>query len=199
MKQPSRKEVPDPRKYYNRKGFFAISAQAAVGADYKVLFLSTKHAGFTHDSTAFSSTTLAQYLEKVEAHGGMPNWASVAADEAYPKKGRVITPFSGRALPVWKDSFNFYLSSALIFVEQAFGMIVGRWGVFWPPMKCDLKKATLIIQVCCKLHNFIIDRESTIFETPHQDEENYIEGSPTVWIQDELALTEEHRRGIRRD
>jgi DDE superfamily endonuclease len=49
---------PVPQKYYNRKGFYALSIQACVSAYYKIIYVSAKHAGSTHDSTAFMSTPL---------------------------------------------------------------------------------------------------------------------------------------------
>jgi DDE superfamily endonuclease len=134
---PTAAESADARKYFNRKGFFAISVQAAVSASYRVTFLSAKHAGSTHDSTSFTSTVLYDHLSVSENDGGLPSWAVVAADDAYGNGsagGRIITPFSGRNLDTEKDSFNFYLSSIRITVEQVFGVIVSRWGILWSPL-----------------------------------------------------------------
>jgi hypothetical protein len=55
---------PDTPKYYNRKGFFAISVQASVSASYKVTFVSAMHAGSAPDSTAFLSTSLHSHLSR---------------------------------------------------------------------------------------------------------------------------------------
>jgi hypothetical protein len=85
-----------------------------------VTFISAKHAGSTHDSTAFSSTALFEHLLRSEEDGGLPSWAAVAADDAYGNGsagGRIITSYSGRNLDVERDSFNFYLSSLRIIVE----------------------------------------------------------------------------------
>jgi hypothetical protein len=43
-------------------------------------------------------------------------------------------------------------------VERAFGILVQRWGVFWRPLRVKFDKIPLLIRVCCKLHNFCIDR-----------------------------------------
>jgi hypothetical protein len=85
---------PDPRKYFNRKGVFAISVQACVTASYKVSFVSAMHVGSRHDSTAFLSSSLHAHLLKKEEDGGLPSWACVAADNAYGNGaagGRVLT------------------------------------------------------------------------------------------------------------
>jgi hypothetical protein len=67
---PTAADCSNPTSYYNRKGFYAICVQAAVLAYYKVCLLSTKHAGSTHDSTAFGSTSMHAYLLKAEQEGG---------------------------------------------------------------------------------------------------------------------------------
>jgi DDE superfamily endonuclease len=85
---------PDPRKYYNRKGFFAISVQAWVSASYRVTFVTAMHAGSKLDRTAFLVTSIHSHLSKKEEDGGLPSWARVAADNAYGNGaagGRVLT------------------------------------------------------------------------------------------------------------
>jgi DDE superfamily endonuclease len=87
---------PDPRKYYNRQGLYALSIQACMSVNCKTFYVSAKHAGFTHDSTAFMSTPLHTLLDRSKVDGGLPDWASVAADNAYGNGSacdRVPTPF----------------------------------------------------------------------------------------------------------
>jgi DDE superfamily endonuclease len=122
---------PDPRKYYNRKGF-AICVQACVSASYNISIVSAMHAGSTHDSTAFMSTPHYTHLSKSEQDGGLPAWCQVSADNAYGNGatgGRIVTLYSGN-LTSRQDAFNFYLSSLRILVEQVFGVIVGRFAYF---------------------------------------------------------------------
>jgi hypothetical protein len=89
---------PDPRKYYNRKGFFAICVQACVSALYKISFVSAMHAYSSHDSTAFMSTPLYTHLSKSEQDGDLPALCHVAAGNAYGNGaagGGILTPYSG--------------------------------------------------------------------------------------------------------
>jgi nuclease HARBI1 len=73
IRAPSSSECPSTRSFFNRKGFFAINVQAVVGADYSVLYLSSKHAGLTHDSTAFHSTAFLKFLSIVSGEiGALP-------------------------------------------------------------------------------------------------------------------------------
>ena len=38
------------------------------------------------------------------------------------------------------------------------GTLIQRWGVFWRPIRVDFARIPLLIRVCCKLHNFLIER-----------------------------------------
>lgn len=157
IQRPSVADAPNPVSYYNRKGFFALNVQAAVGADFKVQFLSAVTAGSCHDSTAFSACGLSAYLA---ADASLPDGFWVAADDAYVAGKRVLTPWPDRNLPWERDSFKFYQSSCRIFVEQVFGQVVSRWGVLWRPLRFSLSTSTRVIFVCVRLHNFLIERRS---------------------------------------
>jgi len=188
ISQPKISETPDPRKYYNRKGFFALCVQVAVGADYKFLFVSARHAGGTHDSTAFQATQLHEFIER----GVLPSWAKIAADDAYVNGDYTLTPYGGYGLSQEQDAFNLYLSSCRMAVEQAFGMLVSRFGIFWSPLRFGLAKYTLILMVACKLHNFIIESgDLSYFDSLEVADENNVAGKPVVYLQNDLH-TEQH-------
>jgi DDE superfamily endonuclease len=130
-----------------------------VSVNCKIIYVSAKHARFTHDSTAFMSTPLHTLLDRSKVDGGLPDWASVADENAYGNGSacdRVPTPFPS-ALSSRKEAFNDCLSSVRILVEQAFGVTVVRWGILWSPKRYTLKKATRVVVVVCKLHTFFID------------------------------------------
>lgn len=124
------------------------------GLSYNVF--SATHAGSMHDSTASQSSSRHKLL--MTTRSWLPPWATVAADNAFQNKMHAITPYSGQGLTQKENAFNFYLSSCRTTLEQAFGMIVGRFGILWSPLRHDLKKSSLIIVVCCRLHSFIIDQ-----------------------------------------
>ena len=128
--------------------------QALCDAEGRFTFASTRCAGPTHDATAFAITGLQTALEKKKI---LPEGYWIAGDEAYPCSEYLLTPWSGRDLPSDKDSFNFYHSRLRTIIECAFGMLVMRWGVFWRPLRVPLCKIPLMIGVCMKLHNFVVD------------------------------------------
>ena len=51
----------------------------------------------------------------------------------------LLTPWPKHQLAgddgIFADSFNFYHSIHRIHVEQAFGVFVKRWGIFWKPLQ----------------------------------------------------------------
>jgi DDE superfamily endonuclease len=132
----------------------------------------------------------------------------MAADNAYVNGaagGRVLTPYAG-ILTKRQDSFNYYLSSLRILVEQVFGVIVGCFGALWSPMRCTLVKAARIVVVCCKLHNFIIEerlrREGSDIDhgagaPGGSDPDNHVLGAPDVISQGDLHCEPEVARHVR--
>jgi hypothetical protein len=91
-------------QYYNRKGYFALNMQAGVDGDARFLWTSIITSGGTHDALAFACSPLSRWLER----GGLPAHLFILGDEASAASPQVLTPFSGRNLPVEHDSFNFF-------------------------------------------------------------------------------------------
>ena len=121
---------------------------------------------------------------------------SVAADDAYANSRHVLTPYGGFGLSQRQDAFNFYLSSCRITVEQAFGMLVSRFGIFWSPLRFSVACNTLIVVVCCKIHNYLLaTNDQTYFETLDTAEQNEVQGNPFVHTQNNLHLEQEMQRG----
>jgi hypothetical protein len=52
--------------------------------------------------------------------------------------------------------FQFLLSAMRQCIERAFGMFVGRWGIFRRPLTFGAQKWGLVLGVCAKLHNYCI-------------------------------------------
>lgn len=64
----------------------------------------------------------------------------IAGDEAYVCTEQLITPFPATRSKVDSaaDRFKFYLSSHRIHIEQAFGILLSRWGLLWKPLQFSL-------------------------------------------------------------
>jgi DDE superfamily endonuclease len=143
----------------------AFCIQAICDSKYRFMIASALCPGSTHDSVVFAVSSLSTFLQR-SPNDGLPQGFFVAADEAYSCSDRVLTPWPGRGLPCEKDCFNFWLSSARIHIEQSFGMLVGRRGVVWRRIRWSVVRASQIIVVCMKQHNFIVDRESIAVPEP---------------------------------
>jgi hypothetical protein len=55
-----------------------------------------------------------------------------------------------------KDAFYYYLSLNRQVIEQALGILVQRWGIFWRPLRLSMHHHGVAICVACQLHNLCI-------------------------------------------
>jgi hypothetical protein len=144
------------RKYFCRKGYYALPLQVVCDSSNRFLFMSGRTAGSTHDSLAFSVSTLCEALANSSLRDGY--W--IAGDEAYNFSDSLLTPWpsSVAKTDVARDAFNFYQSSLRIHIEQAFGQLVRRFGIFWKPIQFSIHSVLALVHACMCIHNFIIDQ-----------------------------------------
>lgn len=155
MRKPSHIEVDgDVHSFFTRKGYYAYGMQAFVDSSCRFLNISMQVCSSTHDSTAY----ILSDLSKAIRDGRLPSWAHIVLDEAYVNTTQELSPYKGKNLGLYEDSFNYHLSLHRQVVERAFGLLVGRWGIFWRPLCVSFHKIPLIIRVACKLHNLCVDR-----------------------------------------
>jgi len=150
---PSADEVPNPISFRNRKGCFGIVVMAGCDSKTRFRMLSCNFCGSTNDCLAWELTHLYSQLMA----GRLRKCYFAIGDEIFNCNEIMLTPYGGRNIGVWRDSFNYHLSRMRQCIERAFGILTRRWGIFWRPLQCDPSKWTLIIQVCAKLHNVCID------------------------------------------
>jgi DDE superfamily endonuclease len=142
-----------PKEYRNRKQFFAIVCQGLCDAQRRFLLFNCASPGSTHNSLAFSQTRLWEHISE-----GLVDHYYIAADNAYPLVGSILKPFPRKnRKEAWEESFNENLSSLQVTIENAFGVLIQRWGIFWRALRYDPPEATRVIMCCVRLHNFCID------------------------------------------
>jgi hypothetical protein len=137
---------------------YAIPAQALVDANYSVLYLSAKCAGSTPDGISWASSTLGLRL----CREALPTGFWIAGDAAYRCRNGIVTPWTaGKLLDdefgVSRDTFNFYNSSLRMHVEQAFEMLVLRFGILWRKLMFSLQANVLVLAAHFHLHHFCIE------------------------------------------
>ena len=144
----------NPALFYCRKGYYAIPVQALVDHSYRFLCASANCVGSTHDSLSHSSSKLGIYL--MRGLLGKAYW--IAGEEAYICTECLLTPYPASQLPgfIFRQSFNFFLSSMRMHVEQAFGMLKAKWLIL-DHLKFNTEKCSSLILLTMKLHNYCMD------------------------------------------
>jgi hypothetical protein len=128
--------------------------------------------------------------------GRLPSDFYIIGDEAFSCNDQLLVPYGGRGLGVWKDSFNYHLSSMRQCIERAFALYVQRWGIVWRALRTDFNRWPLVLTVCAKLHNFCIDRQVPVFR--RRWAEDCRDGdTPDILLNEEPV--ENHRMGNTRD
>lgn len=136
------------------EGYYAYGMQAFVDSNCKSINISMQVCFSTHDSTDH----ILSGLSKAIRNERVPSWAHIVLDEAYVNTPQELSPYKEDNLGVYEDSFNFHLSLHRQVVERAFGILVGRWGIFLRLLRVAFDKIPLITRVACKLHNLCVDR-----------------------------------------
>ena len=131
-------------------------------------------------------TTLAA---AVEAHTWCPDYFLVG-DEAYVCTENLLTPFPGNELSNERSSYNYFISRMRQTIERSFGILVARCGIFWRPLKVNMKRWGLVIACCIKLHNLCIETqgEHAAIRVPDED---LVWGSTPI----RTPVTQDNRRG----
>jgi len=114
--------------------------------------MSCTRSGSVHQSAAFASTLLGRRLMYPSVQDRavaelIADECRIVADEAYGASELLAVPCPrGGGENRWKDSHNFHQSASRIHTEQAFVMLVWRWGVFWRPLRVPNRKRPDLIR-----------------------------------------------------
>jgi len=150
-----------PVDYFNRKGFYSIVLQAVVDHNKKFLDICVGWPGSTHDSRVLTNSNLYNKFNN-------PNNLAISSfnnkyilgDGGYPNLGWLIVPYKdiGRGLTQKQTYFNLKHSQTRIKVEQAFGLLKGRWRCLSHNLEVSFEIVSHIITACCVLHNICEER-----------------------------------------
>lgn len=164
----------------------------ACDASYKFIFVDAGSPGADGDMNVFARTDFGACILNNGRSLNFPSDAAIRGvqtpfffigDDAFPLTQRLMKPFSMKrnsSLSNEEKVFNYRLSRARRTIENAFGILVMRWGCLRTEFLCSPEKVKIIVGACCALHNFLIDR-SQIYTTPnhfdrYDEEGNLIEG-----------------------
>lgn len=186
---PFLSEHSNPSSFKNRKCCYGILALAIADLSGKFLMFNVNNTGSTHDSIAWEISA----VKKKIADGDLPEDLFLIGDEAFSCTNQMQSPWPGRGIGRWKDSYNYHLSSSRQCVERAFGIYVKRWGILQRRLACDFERWSLVATVCAKLHNVCCD--SNIPAPSRWMEDVRPEDLPIVFLNDdneEFVATDKH-------
>ncbi|CAB1114698.1 unnamed protein product [Ectocarpus sp. CCAP 1310/34] len=149
----------------SKETVFSILWQATCDANYRFCSMSCIAPGSTNDWTAWNHSDLSTAVKN------LPPGFYMLGDAAYPLSDHLLTPYPGRGLPLDKDAFNFYLSQLRVRIEQAFGILVGQWGILWKPLRVQFAGRCDLITALFRLHNFLRDEKVTPIHRSEEDAE----------------------------
>jgi hypothetical protein len=115
--------------------------------------------GLCADIIAWQDSQLHKYIEVDKM---LDPKCFIIGDEAFTNTQQFLSPWPGRGIDRYRDSFNYWLSHSLQCAEQSFGMLTQRWGIFWRPFVSSLHRWSSIVLACMKLHYLCLDRNIDI-------------------------------------
>jgi len=155
--------------YYNYKGFFSIIMLALVDGDYKFIWVDAGTNGSSSDAQIFNTCELKEMVESdllgIPPAQPFPGGDTdvpffFIADDAFALKPWLMKPYSKRDMSPEEIAFNYRLSRGRRIVENAFGILVNRFGCLMTTMRVKPETATDIVLSCCCLHNLLRDAYS---------------------------------------
>ncbi|XP_035204963.1 protein ALP1-like [Stegodyphus dumicola] len=155
--------------YFNYKGSHSIVLMAACDASYLFTMVDIGNFGRISDGGIFSASNLGKKLSRdkefLPGYKKLPKSSKClphvfVGDEAFGLKENFMRPYSGRNLSNSKRIFNYRLSRARRCIENTFGILTARWRILRNPIIAQPQTATLVVQACCCLHNFLMKYES---------------------------------------
>jgi DDE superfamily endonuclease len=151
-----------PVDYFNRKGFYSIILQAVVDHKKKFLDICVGWPGSTHDSRVLINSNIYNRFNTNQNNlvSNYFNNKYILGDGGYPNLSWLIVPYKdiGRGLTQKQTYFNFKHSQTRIKVEQAFGLLKGRWRCLLHNLEISFEIVSHIITACCILHNICEER-----------------------------------------
>ena len=152
-------------EYFNRKQYYSIVIQGVADASFKFLDVSTGYPGSIHDARILRLSKLQREIDQgtwlntpSKRIGGSEVGPLLVGDSAYPLSVWLMKPF--KQTPTLTESqlrFNRALSQARVVIEQAFGILKGRWRCLYKLLDEKTSRVPTTIMACCVLHNICID------------------------------------------
>lgn len=159
-----RKPPGSGSQYYNYKKFFSVVLLAVVNANYEFIMVDVGINGRISDGGVLGITDFGQALANKTLNLPNPDILPnsnkklpfvFVGDEAFALTENFMKPFSQTGLTPDEAVFNYRESRARRIVENAFGILACRFGVFQRPITVNVEKVSTVVLACCYLHNYL--------------------------------------------
>ena len=159
--KPSRRDTNVPADFYcARKGFNSVVLQGVCDADLLFWNVCCTMPGGTTDSGALKVSSLYAQLvarsilqEPVVLVRGTRVRPYLLADAGYPSREYMLRNFKPADGNVDKIRFDMQMNAGRVLVENAFGLLKGRWRIL-KRANCSVLRLPKVAAACCVLHNF---------------------------------------------
>ena len=147
---------------------------AVVNANYEFIMVDVGINGRISDGGVFSYTEFGREFPNkslnIPEPAQLPNSEKrlpfvLLGDDAFAMADNFMKPYPQTGLSLDKKIFNYRLSRARRVVENAFGILVRRFGLFQKQISLSPKKAQIIVLACCYLHNYLRKRQPRTYIT----------------------------------
>jgi hypothetical protein len=131
---PKKRETQRRNDYRSgHKKRIGLNVQALCDAKLRFLLISVLCPGKTNDWSAYGKSVMRNLVE------ALPEDFYILGDAAYVNSEHLLAPYPGKKLEGREDTFNYYQSQLRIRIEMAFAQLVGRFGIFWRPLRVPLR------------------------------------------------------------
>lgn len=178
--------------YYNYKGFYSIVLMALVNAKKEFVMVGARMNGRISDGGVLYYSKFGELMQKkalnLPGPTSLPNTNELfpyvfVADEAFALHMHLMKPYAQKSLTPSRHAFNKRLSRARVVVENGFGILASRFGIFQIAIKLEPRKASIITMACCYLHNFLARESEQIYFSTSDANEGRSEENSLVQLQ----------------
>lgn len=137
-------------------------------ADYKFIFVDIGCNGRISDAGVLNRSDLRTVLNNADKYFPSDKIIgnnrklpySIIGDDAFGLENHVLKPYPYNSTEKSKRIFNFRLSHARQTIEHSFGILANRFRVLQTQIYLRPEKVKKIVQVCCVLHNYLLQKNS---------------------------------------
>ncbi|XP_068221073.1 uncharacterized protein [Palaemon carinicauda] len=165
--------------YYNYKHSFSLVLMALVNSNYEFMMVDVGTNGRVSDGDVFANTQFSKQLKGKALHipepRALPDSNVVVpyvfvGDDPFPLMENIMKPYAHINLSKEEEIFNLRLLRASRIVEDAFGILVSRFQIIQNTIKLCPEKASVIVLACCYLHNYLCQKNCTLYLEGIKDE-----------------------------